>query len=48
MIGVFKKFSNTLGGIFKTKTLDAESLEALEALLYTADFGTDTVEKVIS
>lgn len=47
MIGVFKKFSDTFGGIFKGKTLDAESLETLEALLYTADFGTETVEKII-
>ena len=47
MIGVFKKFSDTFSGIFKGKTLDAESLETLEALLYTADFGTETVEKII-
>ena len=47
MIGVFKKFSDTFGGIFKGKTLDKESLEALEALLYTADFGTETVDKII-
>ena len=47
MIGVFKKFSDTFGGIFKGKTLDAESLETLEALLYTADFGTETVEKIM-
>ena len=47
MIGVFKKFSDTFGGILKGKTLDKESLETLEALLYTADFGTETVEKII-
>lgn len=48
MIGVFKKFSDSIGSIFKAKTLDAESLETLEAVLYTADFGTETVEKIIS
>ena len=47
MIGVFKKFSNNLNSIFKSKTLDAESIEALESLLYTADFGTETVTKII-
>lgn len=47
MIGVFKKFANNLNSIFKSKTLDANSIEELESLLYTADFGTETVEKVI-
>ena len=47
MIGVFKKFANNLNSIFKSKTLDAESIEELESLLYTADFGTETVEKII-
>jgi len=47
MIGVFKKFSDTFGSIFKGNTIDAESLETLEALLYNADFGTETVEKII-
>lgn len=47
MIGVFKKFANNLNSIFKSKTLDAESIEELESLLYTADFGTGTVEKII-
>ena len=47
MLGVFKKFSNNLNSIFKSKTLDAESIEELESLLYTADFGTETVEKII-
>ena len=48
MIGVFKKFANNLNSIFKSKTLDAESIEELESLLYTADFGTETVEKIIN
>ena len=48
MIGVFKKFANNLNSIFQSKTLDAESIEELESLLYTADFGTETVEKIIS
>ena len=47
MIGIFKKFANNLNSIFKSKTLDAESIEELESLLYTADFGTETVEKII-
>ena len=47
MLGVFKKFANNLNSIFKSKTLDAESIEELESLLYTADFGTETVEKII-
>ena len=47
MIRVFKKFANNLNSIFKSKTLDAESIEELESLLYTADFGTETVEKII-
>ena len=47
MIGVFKKFANNLNSIFKSKTLDAESIEELESLLYTADFGNETVEKII-
>ena len=48
MIGVFKKFANNLNSIFQSKTLDAECIEELESLLYTADFGTETVEKIIS
>ena len=48
MIGVFKKFANNLNSIFQSKTLDAESIEELESLLYTADFGTETVEIIIS
>ena len=48
MIGVFKKFANNLNSIFQSKTLDAESIEELESLLYTADFGTEPVEKIIS
>lgn len=48
MIGVFKKFANNLNSIFKSKTLDAESIEELESLLYTADFGTETVQKIIN
>lgn len=48
MIGVLKKFANNLNSIFQSKTLDAESIEELESLLYTADFGTETVEKIIS
>ena len=48
MIGVLKKFANNINSIFQSKTLDAESIEELESLLYTADFGTETVEKIIS
>jgi fused signal recognition particle receptor len=48
MIGVLKKFANNLNSIFKSKTLDAESIEELESLLYTADFGTETVQKIIN
>ena len=48
MIGVLKKFANNLNSIFQSKTLDAESIEELESLLYTAEFGTETVEKIIS
>lgn len=48
MIGVFKKFANNLNSLFKSKTLDADSIEELESLLYTADFGTETVQKIIN
>lgn len=48
MIGVFKKFANNLNSIFKSKALDAESIEELESILYTADFGTETVQKIIN
>ena len=48
MIGVLKKFANNINSIFQSKTLDAKSIEELESLLYTADFGTETVEKIIS
>lgn len=47
MLGVFKNLSNSLSTILKSKTLDNESINALEEALYTADFGMVTVEKII-
>ncbi|MGB1127449.1 MAG: signal recognition particle-docking protein FtsY [Opitutales bacterium] len=58
MRGLFRKFKEGLkrqtptfqkafDGIFAGATLDGEALEALEEALYSADFGTETVEEII-
>ena len=48
MLGIFRKFSDNLSSIFKSKELDEDTVEALEALLYTADFGTQIVQEIIA
>lgn len=48
MLGIFRKFSDNLSSIFKSKELDEDTVEALEALLYTADFGTEIVQEIIA
>lgn len=40
-------FHKAFERVFAGPRLDAESLEALEELLYTADFGVETVEEII-
>ena len=44
MLGAFKTFANSVNSIFKSNQLDEASIEELEALLYTSDFGTEVVE----
>jgi fused signal recognition particle receptor len=59
MFGLFKKFkdgfSKTVAAIatktaaiFGQKPIDASSLETLEEALYTADFGVETTEEILS
>ena len=48
MLGIFRKFTDNLSSIFKYKELDEEAVEDLEALLYTADFGTEVVKQIIT
>ena len=48
MLGTFKKFANSINAIFKSRQLDEDSIEALEELLYTSDFGTEVVDLIIS
>lgn len=48
MLGIFRKFSDNISSIFKSKELDEDTVEALEALLYTADFGTQIVQEIIA
>lgn len=59
MFGLFKKFKDGLAktvaaitaktaGIFGAKPIDASSLETLEEALYTADFGVETTEEILS
>lgn len=40
-------FHKAFERVFASPRLDAESLEALEELLYTADFGVETVEEIM-
>ncbi|MFA6960580.1 MAG: signal recognition particle-docking protein FtsY [Opitutaceae bacterium] len=59
MFGLFKKFKDGLSktvaaiaektrGIFGGRSIDASSLETLEEALYTADFGVETTEEILS
>lgn len=59
MFGLFKKFKDGLAktvaaitaktaGIFGAKPIDASSLETLEEALYTADFGVETTEEILT
>ena len=59
MFGLFKKFKSgfarttqslfgAVGGIFSSRTLDADSIDALEEALYGADFGVETTEEIIA
>lgn len=59
MFGLFKKFKDGLAktvsaiasktaAIFGQKPIDASSLETLEEALYTADFGVETTEEILS
>jgi fused signal recognition particle receptor len=41
-------FHKAFEGIFSGAKLDPAALEELEELLYTADFGVETVEEIIS
>ncbi|MEO0509208.1 MAG: signal recognition particle-docking protein FtsY [Verrucomicrobiota bacterium] len=58
MRGLFRKFKEGLkrqtptfqkafDGVFTGAKLDGDALEALEEALYTADFGTETVEEIV-
>src|SRR5438128_1431200 len=59
MLGFFKKFkdgfartvaaiSDKTRGLFGGKKIDASSLAALEEALYTADFGVETTEEILT
>jgi fused signal recognition particle receptor len=59
MFGLLKKFKDGLAktvaaitaktaGIFGAKPIDASSLETLEEALYTADFGVETTEEILT
>lgn len=59
MFGLFKKFKDGLAktvsaiaaktaAIFGQKPIDASSLETLEEALYTADFGVETTEEILT
>ena len=59
MFGLFKKFKEGLAktvsaiaakthGLFGAKKIDASSLEELEEALYTADFGVETTEEILT
>lgn len=59
MFGLFKKFKDGFAktvsaiaaktaAIFGAKPIDASSLETLEEALYTADFGVETTEEILS
>lgn len=59
MFGLFKKFKEGLAktvsaiaaktaAIFGQKPIDASSLETLEEALYTADFGVETTEEILT
>ena len=58
MFGLFKKFKSgfarttqslfgALGGIFGSRQLDSDSIDALEEALYGADFGVETTEEIM-
>jgi fused signal recognition particle receptor len=59
MFGIFKKFkdgfsktvsaiASKTAAIFGQKPIDASSLETLEEALYTADFGVETTEEILT
>ncbi len=59
MFGLFKKFKSgfakttqslfgAVGGIFGKKSLDGDSIDALEEALYGADFGVETTEDIMT
>lgn len=59
MFGLFKKFKEGLAktvsaiaskthGLFGGRKIDASSLESLEEALYTADFGVETTEEILT
>lgn len=59
MFGLFKKFKDGFAktvaaitektrGLFGGRAIDASSLETLEEALYTADFGVETTEEILS
>lgn len=59
MFGLFKKFKDGLAktvsaisaktrGLFSGRKIDASSLETLEEALYTADFGVETTEEILT
>ena len=59
MLSIFRKFKDGLarstrglidrtGGLFRLKNLDASSIDTLEEALYSADFGVETTEEIIS
>jgi fused signal recognition particle receptor len=59
MFGLFKKFKDGFAktvsaiaaktaAIFGAKPIDASSLETLEEALYTADFGVETTEEILT
>src|SRR3954466_8841359 len=59
MIGFFKKFKDGLSktvsaiaakthGLFGGRKIDAASLDELEEALYTADFGVETTNEILS
>src|SRR3990170_6045010 len=59
MFGLFKKFkdgfsktvsaiASKTAAIFGQKPIDASSLDTLEEALYTADFGVETTEEILT
>jgi fused signal recognition particle receptor len=44
----FSKTSERIASVFGSKKLDAETIEAIEELLITADFGVETTDEIVA